>query len=102
KEPHAGDTTLTLSQPATNWAVGNTVDVLDSTQEQWDTNAGPPGTGYGNFGFVLHREIVTISAISGDGKTLTLSQSQAFSSADGKTVIKAPALQYDHPGAHNA
>jgi len=64
-EPKAGDATLTLSQPATGWRVGDQLLVAD-------TEGGSPN----------RTERPSITAISPDGRILTLS---------------AP-LQYDHSG----
>ena len=75
-EPHAGNTTLTLSQPVSGWRPGDRLILPDSRQLNWDQR----GAAY-----VPHWEELTLRAISSDGKTLTLS---------------AP-LQYDHPGARD-
>ncbi len=73
--PKAGDTTLTLAAPATGWKVGDRLFIPDSRQV-----VDPP------VGYVPQSELVTISAISADGKTITL----------------AAAVAYNHPGAFDA
>jgi PKD repeat protein len=77
KEPRAGDTTLTLSQPATGWHVGDVITLPDT--RQLDTQE--RGANY-----VSQIEMVTVAAISSDGLTLTLSSP----------------LLYDHLGWHDA
>jgi hypothetical protein len=80
-EPLAGATTITLSQPAPGWAVGDRLLLPDTRQLDPDTK--PGGASWDPTG---QFEFATISAISADGLTITLS---------------AP-LQYDHLGARTA
>lgn len=75
-EPKAGQTTLTLSQPATGWRVGDRV-ILPDTRQLFGTDLGS--------GYVSQLETLNIAAISADGLTITLSA----------------ALKYDHLGAHD-
>lgn len=75
-EPRAGQTTLTLADPATGWRVGDRLVLPDSRQLR-DFERGSR--------YVSQLETVTISAVSADGKTITLSA----------------ALNYDHPGARD-
>ena len=75
-EPKAGDTTLLLSQPATGWQVGDQLYLPDTRQLNWNERGDK---------YVPQWEYLTISDISADGKTITLS---------------AP-LQFDHLGARN-
>jgi hypothetical protein len=78
--PQAGDTTLTLSQAAVGWQVGDKLVLPDSRQLTWDDRPDNPNGTYAD-----ETETPTIAAISADGKTITLT---------------AP-LQYAHPGAIN-
>ncbi len=73
-EARAGDSTLSLSQPVTGWRAGDRLIVPDS--KQWARQT---------MGYVPEWEVGTLSAVSADGRTLTLS---------------AP-LAYNHPGARN-
>ncbi len=75
-EPHAGDSTLALSQPATGWAVGDRLVLPDS--HEWANST--TQTNYAS-----QYEEATIGAISADGLTVTLT---------------AP-LQFDHPGGYD-
>jgi hypothetical protein len=79
-EAHAGDTTLQLSQAVTGWQVGDHLILPDTRQLYWEINPGNPSGSY-----VPEDEVVTVAAVSADGKTITLS---------------AP-LQYDHLGARD-
>ena len=72
-EPQTGATTLTLASPVTGWNVGDKLALPDTRQLDWNQ--------FGN-NYVSERELPTISAISSNGLTITLS---------------AP-LAYDHPG----
>ena len=73
-EAMAGATTLTLSEGATGWRVGDKLVVPDS--KQWAIQSES---------YVPEYEEATIAAISGDGRTITL----------------AAPLQFNHPGARN-
>src|SRR5262245_25208278 len=73
-EPLTGQTTVTLETPATGWKAGDKVILPDS--KQWAIASG---------GYTPSYEEGTISSISADRKTITLS---------------AP-LQFDHPGARD-
>lgn len=76
-EPLAGQTTLTLSQPATDWKVGDKLILPDTRQ----LNDATRGTNY-----TPQWEVLTIAGISADGLRFTLTTP----------------LQYSHPGARNA
>lgn len=75
-EPHAGDTTLHLSQPAAGWLAGDQLFLPDSRQLDR----------YGGGDLSPHWEYLTVASVSADGLTVTLTA----------------ALQYDHPGARDA
>jgi hypothetical protein len=75
-EPHAGDTTLTLSAPVTGWRPGDRLILADTRQLSVDDLQYTTS----------QRELVTLAGVSADGLTLTLS---------------APLL-YDHLGARDA
>lgn len=80
-EPHAGDTTLALSAPANGWRVGDRLVLPDSRQlrnneRNW---GGQPNQ------FTSQLEIISVAAISADGRTITLT---------------AP-LQHNHLGARD-
>jgi PKD repeat protein len=77
-EAHAGDTTLHLSKPVTDWAVGDKLILPDTRQLLNQPLA--------QYGYSSQLETVTIASISADGTTITLT---------------AP-LQYDHLGARDA
>ena len=77
-EPQAGNTTLTLQAPVSGWRVGDTLFLPDSRQLKWGEWNGYGGT------YVPNWEYPTIAAVSGDGRTITLT---------------AP-LAYAHPGSH--
>ena len=79
-EPHAGNTTLTLSEPVSGWRVGDRL-VLPDTRHIKDSETIPGGW----INAVNQWEERTVQAISGDGLTLTLNSS----------------LQYDHLGARD-
>jgi hypothetical protein len=64
-EAHAGDTTLTLSQPVSGWQPGDRLILPDSRQLYTEVT----GTS-----FVGQWETVTITGVSADGLTITLSQ----------------------------
>ncbi len=70
-EPKSGDTTLTLSHAVTGWRTSDRLVLPDTrqhrTEDSWQT------------------EVVTLGAVSSDGKTLSFS----------------PALQFDHLGARD-
>jgi PKD repeat protein len=72
-EAHAGNTTLLLSQPVSGWRAGDRL-ILPDTSQPSDTS------------LASNWELVTLAAVSADGKALTLT---------------AP-LQYDHLGARDA
>jgi hypothetical protein len=80
-EPHAGNTTLTLSQAVSGWQVGDRL-VLPDTRHIKESEVTPPN-GWRNA--VNQWEERTVQAISADGLTLTLNA----------------ALTYDHLGARN-
>ncbi|MCI0641905.1 MAG: PKD domain-containing protein [Gemmataceae bacterium] len=75
-EPKVGDTTLTLSEPVTGWRVGDRLVLPDTRHliggERWSQ-------------YTPQWEVLTIQAISADGRTLTLSSP----------------LSFDHIGARN-
>jgi hypothetical protein len=75
-EPRAGNATLTLSQPATGWQVGDELYIPDTRQLDWNEH----GSNY-----VSQVETPTVAAISADGLTVTL----------------ASALKYNHLGARD-
>ncbi len=68
-EPAAGATTLALSQPVTGWKAGDKVVLPDTRQLDWFERGA---------GFVGQWEMVTLSSVSANGLTLTLSQPLAF------------------------
>jgi G8 domain len=70
-EPHAGDTTLTLSQPVTGWLAGDKIILPDTSQP--------------DFTSISEWEYLTIASISANGTVLTLSSP----------------LQYNHLGAYD-
>ena len=78
-EPHAGDTTLTLSQAVSGWHVGDRVELPDTRQLPFSQQQATGGT------YTPQDELLTLAGVSADGKTLTLS---------------AP-LQFDHLGARD-
>jgi uncharacterized repeat protein (TIGR01451 family) len=80
-EPLAGATTLTLSQPVSGWRVGDRLELPDTRMLYTEIAPGDPTLGT----YASQREMVTLSAISADGLTLTLSQP----------------LQFDHKGARD-
>jgi PKD repeat protein len=75
-EPKAGDTTLTLAQPATGWQVGDRI-ILPDTRQLVESER------FANF--TPQYEMLQIQGISPDGTVLTLSS----------------ALQYNHLGARD-
>jgi hypothetical protein len=79
-EPHAGDTTLTLSQPVTGWRAGDRLELPDTRQLTWETSPDNPDAAY-----YSQRELPTITSVSADGRTVTLTQP----------------LVYDHLGARD-
>ncbi len=79
-EPHAGNSTLTLSAPVSGWKIGDRL-VLPDTRHIKESEV----TGGGWLNAVNQWEERTVQAISADGRTLTLN----------------PALQYDHLGARD-
>lgn len=68
-EPAAGSTTLALSQPVTGWKAGDKLLLPDSRQLNWNERGA---------NFVGQWELVTLSSVSANGMTLTLSQPLAF------------------------
>jgi hypothetical protein len=79
-EPRAGDTTLTLSEPASGWAIGDRL-VLPDTRHIKESEV----TGNGWINAVNQWEELTVQAMSPDGRTVTL----------------ADPLLYDHLGARD-
>jgi hypothetical protein len=79
-EPRAGNTTLTLSQAVSGWQVGDRL-VLPDTRHMKESET----TGSGWINAVNQWEERTVTAISSDGRTITLNS----------------ALQYDHLGARD-
>jgi PKD repeat protein len=77
QEAHAGDTVLHFASPVTGWQVGDEI-VVPDTQELSATGVTGPA-------YVPQWEQLTITSVSADGLTVTLS---------------AP-LQYNHLGAHD-
>jgi hypothetical protein len=76
-EPRVGQATLTLTEPAVGWRVGDRVILPDTRQLSWNEH----GSNYRS-----QVEVGTIAAISTNGLTITL----------------AAPLAYDHLGARNA
>ena len=79
-EPRAGNTTLTLSEAVSGWTAGDRL-VLPDTRHIKESEV----TGSGWINIVNQWEERSVSAISADGKTVTLNA----------------ALQYDHLGARD-
>src|SRR6185436_17833797 len=79
-EPRAGNTTLTLSQPASGWQPGDRL-VLPDTRHMKEVET----TGGGWINAVNQWEERTVQSISADGRTVTLTS----------------ALQFDHLGARD-
>src|SRR5262245_39824888 len=77
-EPKAGDTTLTLAQPVSGWRAGDRLIVPDTRHLHWNEITGWARTS-------PQWEELTLSAISLDGRVLTLSA----------------ALRFDHLGARD-
>ena len=77
-EPRAGHTTITLEQAVAGWRVGDRIFLPDTRQVPADKWFDPT--------WPLNVEERTIQAISGDGRTITLSS----------------ALSFDHRGARDA
>src|SRR5205085_2753283 len=65
-EPHAGATSLTLSQPVSGWQVGDKL-LLPDTRQLFSNTRPDTGT------YTPQYETVTLAGISADGLTLTLS-----------------------------
>ena len=80
-EAKAGDTTLTLSAPATGWRVGDRLYFPDSRQ----LSESQRGDMYPGQKYISQSEMLSIAGISADGLTLTL----------------AAPLQFDHLGARD-
>ena len=77
-EPRAGDTTLTLAQPVSGWRAGDRLILPDSRHLHWNEVTGWARTS-------PQWEELTLSAISADGRVLTVSA----------------ALRFSHPGARD-
>jgi hypothetical protein len=77
-EPRAGNTTLTLSQPVSGWRAGDRLVLPDTRHLKWNEVTGWARTS-------PQWEELTVSAISPDGRVLTL----------------AAALRFDHLGARD-
>lgn len=78
QEPRAGDTTLTLAQPVTGWRVGDRLILPDTRHLKWNEVTGWSRT-------TPQWEELTTSAISPDGRVVTLTA----------------ALRFDHFGARD-
>jgi hypothetical protein len=76
-EPLAGQTTLALTDPATGWRVGDRL-VLPDTRQLRDFERGA--------NYASQLELVTISGISADGKTITLSAPLSYSHMGARDV----------------
>ncbi|HEV8348412.1 MAG TPA: DUF4082 domain-containing protein [Vicinamibacterales bacterium] len=70
-EPRAGDTTLTLAQPVSGWRVGDRLILPDTRHLHWNEVTGWART-------TPQWEELTLSAISSDGRMLTLSSALRF------------------------
>ena len=68
-EPHAGDTSLTLTQPATGWRVGDRIFVPDTRQLDWYQR---------NANYIPEYEYATIAGISAGGMAVTLAAPLGF------------------------
>lgn len=76
-EPRAGDTILTLSQPVSGWQAGDRLVLPDTVQPTADISPS-------------HWELLTLAAVSADGRALTLSaplQYSHFGARDGNGVV---------------
>ena len=78
QEPRAGNTTLTLAQPVTGWRVGDRLILPDTRHLKWNEVTGWSRT-------TPQWEELTTSAISPDGRVVTLTA----------------ALRFDHLGARD-
>ena len=83
-EPHAGQSTLTLTQPVSGWQVGDRL-ILPDTRHMKNTEVDSAIGGRGWVNKINQWEELTVAAISPDGRTVTLTLP----------------LLYDHLGARD-
>jgi len=80
-EPHQGDTSLSLASAVSGWQPGDRLILPDSRQLNWNQRSSNN---------LFEIETLALSAVSADGRTLTLAQPLAFDhpgGADGYGVI---------------